>query len=235
MSDSWYYCTRANGKVFGPCSSDDLRRSVRTGALAPEDLLWPAGGDPRDAVPAEAALAFPDLGVQDNLPDWLADVAAAETTGPIQRLWRMSEVPDWVAELQRLDALPAPGAAPHPSMAPEDGPPPASAQVDSQVPPSAEPASPRPIGESRDESLQEVYQRAQFALQQWADLEINRDLILNGEPDAIQRDVGIRSIVGLLDRYGPQVVSRFWRHADFVLENRRKYIEAVARADKRSI
>ena len=58
MSDQWYYSHAAG--VHGPISGDDLRRLAHTGGLLPEDLVWPVGWEPLDAISAEAALRFPE-------------------------------------------------------------------------------------------------------------------------------------------------------------------------------
>jgi hypothetical protein len=62
-----------------------------------------------------------------------------------------------------------------------------------------------------------------------ADLDINRPLILSGDLDAVRSDIAIKSILDLLDKYGPAITDRLWHHVEFVLENRKKYFEAVSR------
>jgi hypothetical protein len=113
-----------------------------------------------------------------------------------------------------------PRTAAPPPISPPVSPPPRSPE---------KPPAPAPVFEYRGDSLQELYQRAQSALQQWADLDINRPLILSGDLDAVRSDIAIKSILDLLDKYGPAITDRFWHHVEFVLENRKKYFEAVSR------
>lgn len=327
MGIAWYYSTKAKGQIYGPCTSEDLQRRVQEGFLSPDDLVWLAGADPRDAVAAEAVLVFPKTPEPDKtsgLPDWLADVGAAEERiGPVRREWRTSEMPDWVDDLRRLQGLPplterpTPAVTPsapvdidwtnavtvppelipdgmtrlpreakntaiaaevsaipsEPSALPSDAgsmplsplapPPPAAAEPlsgdvnhaaapwfalssgvaaqnaqdtktrapSAQTVETARTAS--VIDERQGESAQEAFQRAQFALQQWADLDVNHDLILSGDLDAVRSDVAIGSIVRLVDKHSSHLAQRFWKHLEFVLDNRRKYFEAVARANRR--
>jgi hypothetical protein len=95
--------------------------------------------------------------------------------------------------------------------------------------PVASPPAPASMREVRNESLQETYQRAQSALQQWADMELNRPLILSGDLAAVREDVAIQAILTLLAKFGQPIVDRFSKHLDFVLQNRRGYFQALER------
>jgi hypothetical protein len=114
VTDQWYY-THA-GAVHGPVAGAELRRLARSGGLLPGDLVWPAGWQPRNGVPAEAALRFHETPPADPLagidspplPDWLPELAAAQASG------------------EDLAALPSPPPAawlPDVSRAEESGPP----------------------------------------------------------------------------------------------------------------
>jgi hypothetical protein len=79
-------------------------------------------------------------------------------------------------------------------------------------------------------ALQDLYQRAQANLQQWADLDVNRELICDGVADELRRDVALQAILGPLQPYGPALVERYWRHVDLVVLKRRRYYQALAPA-----
>ncbi len=57
MPDQWYY-THA-GATCGPVSGVQLRGLIETDGIAPDDLVWPVGVAPSQAIRADAALAFP--------------------------------------------------------------------------------------------------------------------------------------------------------------------------------
>jgi hypothetical protein len=104
MSQSWFY--QHGGKTHGPVTSEQIKELARKRMLDAHDLIWPEGGNPQGAIPADAALDFPTLvaaGPGDSaeppgsavapappsrasgsVPDWLGDVAALEKTGPAQ-------------------------------------------------------------------------------------------------------------------------------------------------------
>lgn len=84
MSDLWFY-THA-GATHGPVSAVRLRGLIETDGLAPDDLIWPTGVAPMQAVRADAALAFPRtpavtpdafVPAPQPVPDWLPELAEA--------------------------------------------------------------------------------------------------------------------------------------------------------------
>ena len=72
----------------------------------------------------------------------------------------------------------------------------------------------------QDRSLQEAYDRALAALNRWADLRINRPLLLSADRAALRRDVAIQSILLPLRRFGPAVVDCFWQDLEAMLQQR---------------
>jgi hypothetical protein len=101
MLEHWYYTH--GGQTHGPIPTEEIKRLAVAGLLLPEDLLWPATGDRRSAVPAGAALDFSALAPPPGaVPDWLSDVqqaeqAAAETPGA------MSAPLDWLEDIREIE------------------------------------------------------------------------------------------------------------------------------------
>jgi hypothetical protein len=111
VSDQWRY-THAAG-VYGPVSGDELRRLVQTGGLGPEDMIWPEGGNPLEAVPALAALRFPRRTPVDpvdeapDLPEWLPELAAALASGEDLAALPCPPPAAWLPDVRRTEG-PAP-------------------------------------------------------------------------------------------------------------------------------
>ena len=109
MSEQWYYMHAQ--AVHGPVSGDELRRLVRTGGLDRVDLVWPAGWDPLDGVPAEAALRFPEPAPADpvgrerapELPAWLPDLAAALAVGDDPAALPNPSPDSWIADIRNAE------------------------------------------------------------------------------------------------------------------------------------
>jgi len=99
MSQSWFY--QHAGATHGPVSSEQIKELAQKKLLDAHDLIWPEGGNPEGAIPADAALdfsAFPGSAPAEpaanapepapappnpssgSVPDWLDDVAAIEKT-----------------------------------------------------------------------------------------------------------------------------------------------------------
>jgi hypothetical protein len=189
---------------IAPDSSSDNAESARRPGAA--DATAPTSSPANvDSVPRPAftdALAVPPHLIPESMA--LRDVAPVATpTAPGAVTTGSAK-----AEGVRQKAPSRPAAAANASSAPE-----------------ADVSRPERPGES----VQEAYHRAQAALQRWADLDINRALILAGNMQALRQDVSIQSIVGTVHVHGPAIVHHFWRHVEFVVENRRKYFEAMAR------
>jgi hypothetical protein len=86
-----------------------------------------------------------------------------------------------------------------------------------------------PSGEpvAREESIQELYYRAQAAIHAWADLEVNKPLILSGDCEALRHDLAVQVILRLVEKGGAAVVDRLRKHLEFVVENRKQYYVAT--------
>jgi hypothetical protein len=99
MSQSWFY--QHLGKTFGPVISEKLKELARQGSLDRDDLLWPEGGDPKDACPASAALDYASLPlVSFPTPDWLEDIAKVENKGPIPVPAPTEGPPTWLEDVR---------------------------------------------------------------------------------------------------------------------------------------
>ena len=109
MSDRWYYTH--GGATHGPVSGVKLRGLVETEGILPDDRIWPEGVDPREAIRAEAAMAFPtpapiapeDFEPAPRLPDWLPELAAALTA-----VGNLTSLPPpradvWLPDVSRLE------------------------------------------------------------------------------------------------------------------------------------
>jgi PPM family protein phosphatase len=105
MIDRWYY-THA-GKTLGPVSSTQLRQLAASGQLAPNDLIWPEGGQQSGAVPAQAAVDFPTTPTAPaappplaNRPDWLDDI---RITAKTERKPATPSSPDWLDDVRAAE------------------------------------------------------------------------------------------------------------------------------------
>jgi serine/threonine protein phosphatase PrpC len=115
MSDRWYY-THA-GQTLGPVTAAELRQLASTGQLAPNDLIWPEGGQQSGAVPAQAAIDFtaparpappPPPPPVVNKPDWLDDLRAANppSSAPIRKETKAGAAPpspDWLEDVRAAE------------------------------------------------------------------------------------------------------------------------------------
>lgn len=94
MSGRWYYFHE--GATHGPLSEQEIKDRVQHGKLLENDLVWKAGGDRKDAVPARAILDFSQSpAASSSTPDWLQDVARAERSGPVPGPSSSAAVPEW--------------------------------------------------------------------------------------------------------------------------------------------
>jgi hypothetical protein len=118
VSDQWYYLHAE--AIHGPVSGDELRRLVQTGGLDPVDLVWPIDWDPLDAVPAEAALKFPELPPADSvgtrpppspLPAWLPDLAEVLRAGQDPSALPTPPPESWIADVRRVEEMLSPPEA----------------------------------------------------------------------------------------------------------------------------
>jgi serine/threonine protein phosphatase PrpC len=124
MSDRWFY-THA-GQTLGPVTAEQLRQLAASGRLAPNDPIWPEGGQQSGAVPAQVAIDFAaparptprpgGTGVSpveppppQNKPDWLDDVrtaAASPPPPPVQGAAKGGTPParpDWLEDVRAAE------------------------------------------------------------------------------------------------------------------------------------
>ena len=135
MADRWNYTH--DDAVHGPVSGAELRGLVEKGGLAPADLIWPEGGDRRQAIRADAALAFPapvplaapvSVSAPSQTTDWLAGLAAAVATGGDLMALPPPPAAAWLSDMRRIEqpgrgtgpvapagARPTAAAPPHPT------------------------------------------------------------------------------------------------------------------------
>jgi hypothetical protein len=105
VASRWYY--ESNGQTFGPFSVDQIQARATAGNIQTEDLLWPEGGDRREAVQARAAINFTALERSaPSLPDWLEDVRQAAQGEVLPTPPSSQGLPDW---LKDVEATAAPG------------------------------------------------------------------------------------------------------------------------------
>jgi hypothetical protein len=121
MIDRWYYLH--DNRQHGPVSAEDILALAAEGKLMPFDLLWPDGVDSSRAIEARSAIDFTALSQPEPAataaepaaeevplaePD---DVALAEPVEPAP-----PALPDWLSDVQRLEATAPPRPAPPPKV-----------------------------------------------------------------------------------------------------------------------
>jgi protein phosphatase len=120
MADRWFY--KHEGQTHGPTTAAALRGLAAAGQLYPADLIWAEGDDPARAIPAQAAIRFPEQGPP------AASGAATPPTTPVREgaPGGGDNVPDREAVELVFDAEPAddettqlgpPASAPTPAPA----------------------------------------------------------------------------------------------------------------------
>ena len=97
MSGQWYYSH--GGETHGPFSEEEIQDRVAQRLLVESDSVWPAGREQKDAAPASAVFDF-SLAPVSPVPDWLTDIAAAHTTGPLPGPAPSDEKPEWLEDLR---------------------------------------------------------------------------------------------------------------------------------------
>ncbi len=120
MSENWFYSHA--GRVHGPLSAEQLLGLAGTGALNPDDLIWPQSIDPVAAIPAASALAFPDAPPvpptsrpPSPLPEWVRALTEAGLDARALEGMRPAPPQQWLDDV-RLDAdSPRPAADPPPA------------------------------------------------------------------------------------------------------------------------
>jgi hypothetical protein len=76
-------------------------------------------------------------------------------------------------------------------------------------------------------SYHEIYRKAQRELETWIDADENQELVLDGRLDAIQLHPRVQEILQHYRTHGQELVNKLTRHIDFVVDNRRKYHQAM--------
>jgi hypothetical protein len=110
MAGQWYYSH--DHVTHGPFSDAEIRDHAARKMLLETDWLWQGDQERKDAVPAAAAIDFPKLSVsQSAVPDWLADVVAAESAAPTPAPAQTEELPEWLDDLRLWAGLEMPTAA----------------------------------------------------------------------------------------------------------------------------
>jgi hypothetical protein len=121
MIDRWYYLH--DNRKQGPVSAEDILVLAAEGKLMPFDLLWPDGVDSSRAIEARSAIDFTALARPDSaappepaleeLPEAeLDESASADRTEP-PPAEAAPALPDWLSDVQRLEAA-APPRPPQP-------------------------------------------------------------------------------------------------------------------------
>src|SRR5947209_18198431 len=102
MARQWFY--RRGEQSHGPVPAQELRQLAARGELHADDLLWPDGARPEQAVAAATILPFAGAApVGPGPAEWLEDVQKLQQLGPEPLpLPAAQGVPDWVDELRRL-------------------------------------------------------------------------------------------------------------------------------------
>jgi hypothetical protein len=89
-----------------------LRALIETDGLAPEDLIWPAGASPAEAIRADAALAFPTaVAVEPTAfqpaasppPEWLRELKEALAAGGDLVDLPPPDAKSWLADVGRAE------------------------------------------------------------------------------------------------------------------------------------
>jgi hypothetical protein len=101
MLEHWYYTH--GGQTHGPILTEEIKRLAVAGLLQPDDLLWPASGDRRSAVPACAAIDFSTLAPMPGaVPDWLSDVQKAEEAAALPPGETATPL-DWLEDIREIE------------------------------------------------------------------------------------------------------------------------------------
>jgi hypothetical protein len=99
MSGQWYYSH--DGVTHGPFSEEEIQDRVAQGLLLESDSVWPAGREIKDAAPATAVFDFSRVPAPVSpVPDWLTDIAADQTAGPVPSLEPSDEIPEWLEDMR---------------------------------------------------------------------------------------------------------------------------------------
>lgn len=103
MSQEWY-CTR-DDVTRGPFSEEEIKDQFNRKLLLESDWLWRDRGGRKDAVLAASFLDSQSSQARSAIPDWLGDVAMAESTGPQPAPVASDQTPEWLEDLRLWIAL----------------------------------------------------------------------------------------------------------------------------------
>jgi hypothetical protein len=119
VSRNWFYTH--HGQTHGPVSTDEVKRLAANHLLLPDDLLWPEGVDPEQAVSAGAALDYTKpLPPTTPAPDWLDDVHKAELSGLKLLSPSCIPMPDWLDDIRIAEGQPQDKQEPPPLPLPKE-------------------------------------------------------------------------------------------------------------------
>ena len=69
------------------------------------------------------------------------------------------------------------------------------------------------------------YEKARKELADWVDLDENRSLIATGDMEAIRQDPFVQEFIRGCKSFGPEIIERLEHHLEFLVENRKKFLE----------
>lgn len=72
-------------------------------------------------------------------------------------------------------------------------------------------------------SLHDRLQEAKRAIEDWADHEANRDVVLRGDVEAARQDAALQEALRPYQDWGPEMMDKLWRHVRFIMDNRRRF------------
>src|SRR5262245_16236996 len=206
MVKRWFFSSQ--GQMHGPLEPEDIKARAALGQILPDDPIWPEGGDPKDAIPAEQAIDFPALAKPPALPptpapaipDWLSELppeaARPQTPAPASSaaLAAPGGLPDW------LDDVRAQEPPSRPPVQEEQSPPsPEDSSVEISLDTSApeepqeltiEAAAAAELAEQAEQTakpsasmaaMEETWRRVRVALERWIDLDVNAGLLMTAD------------------------------------------------------
>ena len=115
MTNLWYYSHA--GITHGPLTQQQVKEHVAQKKIAENDLVWQGSPEPKNAVAAKSILEFSPAPPQ-AVPDWLGDVAKAESKGPAPVPVPSHESPEWLEDLRLWMGLELYAAAKQPEQQP---------------------------------------------------------------------------------------------------------------------
>jgi hypothetical protein len=77
-------------------------------------------------------------------------------------------------------------------------------------------------------SFLEVFRRGRLAIEAWVDDDQNRERVLHADLDELRREPAVQAIIQDAGKYGKELQDKLLHHLAFMVENRRKYYQAVA-------